>query len=468
MIKYTTKDIVNRASQLADLENSDFISWNENINLLNENWQKIYQQLIDNGDKTFIKEITVTSDKVIKLPHDFYELFSVELVPSCTQIPRKAKSESERGLGYDIINDELVLYGLNTENIRIRYLPTPQTLTLKNKILDINSNVYNGSDYKVWDCYKNRYIYSNFDTINTVKIFSTDANDFVQTFTYGATALLNAVVGKKNSSAVICEGGIQIKTPNNTKSISLTPTDKACLLKCEGDVGAVKISGTVVTIYLADKEYTFDIDDRVNTIEEIGDINLDPIGMATARFYDEGIYSIIVPIIDSTTHKCSYIQLDINQSTEDLFVSKTVAFESFDFGLSTDTNRKSYLNVVDGKICLATKDYFYVNDFMMFSFDDYSLIGVNEINNDNGYGISIIDSYNTNHVMLHSVFIDTALLYPNNVYFNFMSILMAIAYKIKQNGDITLLSAKLDEMENQYFDTLQRDVNNVVRITNVY
>ena len=57
MIKYTTKDIVNRATQLADLENSDFISWNENINLLNESWQKIYQQLIDNGDKTFIKEL---------------------------------------------------------------------------------------------------------------------------------------------------------------------------------------------------------------------------------------------------------------------------------------------------------------------------------------------------------------------------------------------------------------------------
>ena len=37
MIKYTTKDIVNRAKQLADLNNSDFISWNENINLLNEN-----------------------------------------------------------------------------------------------------------------------------------------------------------------------------------------------------------------------------------------------------------------------------------------------------------------------------------------------------------------------------------------------------------------------------------------------
>ena len=468
MIKYTTKDIVNRATQLADLENSDFISWNENINLLNESWQKIYQQLIDNGDKTFIKEITVTSDKVIKLPCDFYELFSVELVPSCTQIPRKAKSESERGLGYDIINDELVLYGLNTENIRIRYLPTPQTLTLKNKTMDINSNVYNDSDYKAWDCFKNRYIYSNYNTTNTVKIFSTDANDVVQTFTYGTTPLLNAVVGRRNSSAIICENGIQIKTPNNTKNIPLISTDKACLLKHNDEVGAVKISGTVVIIYVEDKEYTFDINDRTNKIEEIGNINLDNVGMATIRFYEENRYSLIVPIVDSVSHKCSYNQIDVYINGDDLYVTKITAFESFNFGLSTDVNRKSYLNVVDGKTCLATKDYFYVNDYIMFSFDDYSLIGVNEINNDNGYGISIIDSYNTNHVMLHSVFIDTALLYPNNVYFNFMSVLMAISYKIKQSGDVTLLSAKLDEMESQYFDTLQRDVNNVVRITNVY
>ena len=121
MIKYTTKDIVNRAKQLADLNNSDFISWNENVNLLNENWQKIYQQLIDNGDKAFIKEFETVSLNKIKLPCDFYQLFSVELIPSCRQILRKAKSEPESSLTYDIENNYLILYGTVSEKIRIKY-----------------------------------------------------------------------------------------------------------------------------------------------------------------------------------------------------------------------------------------------------------------------------------------------------------------------------------------------------------
>lgn len=463
MIKYTTKDIVNRASQLADLENSDFISWNENINLLNENWQKIYQQLIDNGDKTFIKEMNITSKDVIKLPCDFYQLYSVEILPTCIQIPRKAKSESEKSMSYDIINDELHLYGLSIENIRIRYLPIPQTLTLKNKIKDINSNMYTDTSYKPYDCYKNKYIYAKY---NEVKIYSVDSNDVIQSSTFNLN-IKNAVIGKRNSYAIITDNNAVIKTFNETIDINLDSA-KGCLLKCGDEVGVVKFKDNVITINISDKEYVIDIANSIRIDNGEWDFNIDSLGIGTYKEYYDGYSVLILPIVDSETSKCSYVQLDISKENENIHLTKTPIFENYDFGYTTQLDRKSYVNVIDENLCLSTKNGFYINDLLLFSYDDYSLIGVNEINKDDGYGISIIDIYESNKIMLHSAFVDTFLLYPNNVYFNFISILMAISYKIKQNGDVTLLTAKLQEMESQYFDTLSRDINNVVRITNVY
>ena len=160
MIKYSTKDIVNRAKQLADLENSDFISWNENMNLLNESWQRIYQELIDNGDNTFVREFETTASNKIKLPCDFYQLYSVELVPSCRQVLRKAKSESEYSLTYDIENEYLILYGTVSEKVRVKYIPVPETLTLKNVTKDIQSDfhkLFEDTDTFI-DCYNNKYL----------------------------------------------------------------------------------------------------------------------------------------------------------------------------------------------------------------------------------------------------------------------------------------------------------------------
>ena len=472
MIKYTTKDIVNRATQLADLENSDFISWNENINLLNESWQKIYQQLIDNGDKTFIKEFETVASNKIKLPCDFYQLFAVELVPSCRQVLRKAKSESEFSLTYDIENNYLILYGTVSEKLRIKYIPTPQTLTLKNDTKDINSdfNKLYQSEHNIsmLDCFKNKYLYSDiYNQTNKVYIFNKDtseikemADDFTPTV---------GIIGNKN--IIACTTFTQDYTPysiyiinnNGTRNvISIDSSSTACLLKRDKDVGVVKVKGTVVTVYINDNIYSYDISERINE-DEIENIVLDGKGIATFNYIDENYMSLILPTFDGNKNK--WIQLDID-NTKNFSVNETIPFENFDFG--NRNTYKRYSNIINGNVCISTKDMFYLDKYALFSDDENELIGINELNNDNGYGISIIDKYETNHILLHSWVVDTLLLYPNNVYFNFMSMLLAISYKIKQNADITVLSSKYGEMEAQYFDSLTRDINNVVRITNVY
>lgn len=479
MIKYTTKDIVNRATQLADLENSDFVSWNENINLLNESWQKIYQQLIDNGDKTFIKEFETVASNKIKLPCDFYQLFAVELVPSCRQVLRKAKSEPESSLTYDIENDYLILYGTVSEKVRIKYLPTPQTLTLQNVTKDINAdfnaieNQYADTTWKnhFVDCYKNKYLNirsANDKTYNYIEIYDKDSQTTKNTYLGTADIITNAVMNAKNK--VYCSTYSKdnvahkiIKLPSDpVDEINVDSKSSSCLLKRDKDIGAIVIKGSVIKIYINDDMREFDISKRVNA-DIIDNIVLDGKGIATFESFEDNYISLLLPTFEGNKNK--WIQLDIDY-TNNLSVTETIPFETLDFG--NRNTYKRYSNVVDGELCISTKNMFYVNGFGLFNNDDYEVIGVNELNNDNGYGISIYDTYDTEHILMHSCFVDTTLLYPNNVYFNFMAILLAISYKIKQNGDVTNLSTKYGEMEAQYFDSLSRDVNNVVRITNVY
>ena len=73
MIRYNASDVIKKAKQLADLENSDFISWNESITLLNDAYQNIYQKSINKGNNDFVRVIQ-TSEKCINLPRDFYQL----------------------------------------------------------------------------------------------------------------------------------------------------------------------------------------------------------------------------------------------------------------------------------------------------------------------------------------------------------------------------------------------------------
>ena len=473
MIKYTTKDIVNRAKQLADLNNSDFISWNENINLLNENWQKIYQQLIDNGDKTFIKEFETVSLNKIKLPCDFYQLFSVELIPSCRQILRKAKSEPESSLTYDIENDYLILYGTVSEKIRIKYIPIPQTLTLQNETKDIDSDfnsvyssVLENEELKFMDCYKNKYLFlkkTNGTDICNLYIFNKDTNEIKKITNDFSNEITYAVIGYKNIVYFISRDKSTSKysiysIKNNIVTAELEgKSTSPSLLKRDKDVGAVYIEGKSMNIFVNDDKPLFPNIDNLDVVLSEG--------IGTYMSFTNDYISLLLPITNEKLEN-KWIQLDVDLTTTPYVATKTTPFEGLDFGYSHTYKR--YSNVINGKVCISTKDMFYVDGYGLFNNDEYEVIGVNELNNDEGYGISIIDTYNTNHVLLHSHFVDTLLLYPNNIYFNFMAMLLAISYKIKQNADVTVLSTKYGEMEAQYFDSLSRDVNNVVRITNVY
>jgi hypothetical protein len=58
--------------------------------------------------------------------------------------------------------------------------------------------------------------------------------------------------------------------------------------------------------------------------------------------------------------------------------------------------------------------------------------------------------------------------YPNNIYFTLLAYSLAVSFKIKQNGDPTLLANELEKASNQFFDSLSRDDNQCYIMKNVY
>ena len=71
-----TSDLFRRAKQLSDLEGTNFISWNEVINCINESYIGLYEKLINMGDNSFMSSFRMQTGKE-KLPKDFWQLKGV-------------------------------------------------------------------------------------------------------------------------------------------------------------------------------------------------------------------------------------------------------------------------------------------------------------------------------------------------------------------------------------------------------
>ena len=123
-MKLNSSDIIKSARQIADLENSNFISWSENVRLLNESFTAIHQKLINKGDMTFVDEMEIHAEQ--PLPEDFYQVLSI-LDNYHTPVPRYSIGMNDSQIWYKIINNKLILNGL--QSAKLTYFTKPQFLT---------------------------------------------------------------------------------------------------------------------------------------------------------------------------------------------------------------------------------------------------------------------------------------------------------------------------------------------------
>lgn len=440
MITYFASDIIKKATQLADLENSNFISWNENMSLLNDAYIKVYNDMINQNDLYYIKTLFLqpeyTNDEylIFDLPNDFYQLQSLTSYPSMNPILRRAKNETIKAQRYEIINGKLCIYGVGfTSKICLKYYPTPNTLTFpaKDKTISLPSNTW-------LDCNKNKYI-SVSGTAVTIYDMELDIS---ASYTLSASVTSpRAVLG--NKYAAIWDGTSTYGSSYSVYIINLVSgsiTTKSMkndiMLKKDGEVYWLNTDGTTNTIYKANGEIIITF--TASNIFTGADLN------TNGTYYDGAVYFCKSGVI------YQYVGGNISQ-----FVNYSTEMP---------------MEVVDGNFYYNDSDNnVYQNSTLIVNGEDIAkIIGVNKSDMNTGYGVTVVPLDDINSFVVKSTAINTKLNYPVNILYTILSFYLAIDYKIKQNADASMLGQQLADAELLYYNTLNNDVNSFVRISNAY
>lgn len=399
---------------LADLQNSDFISWKENIMFLDNAWTELYQSLIDHGDKTYLQEFSFSGERTY-LPDDFYQLYYVCYTNGTYEKPiaRKAKTSTGQGPYYDIVGNELIIYRDSVSNmnkIKVQYYPVKFSITYKANEIDLNrDNEMNfGAIYDVADRYvlvpmgANKEIW---DVINNQKYSTVES-----TANMLYIAANKPVAITKNNSYVYFR-------VNNIGYYGTFLDDTLSIYTILGDHFIRNVSLS---------------EDFWNTVSK----------STTGTFIDDTLY------LFATDYQSQTGVFEINNGVPKLLSSCTgTSIVSFNGNIYYNDNNKGIIR----------------NNDIIYPIDSYSSFnGVMKEDLNTGYGI-LVDKY-----ILRSNFENTELNFPNNFYYNILAYKLAIYYKIKQNADPSGLSALLANAEKTFYDTLPRDENNFVRIANAY
>jgi len=396
MTTYNAKDLIEQAQMLADLQNSDFISWKENMMFLDNAWADLYQQIINHGDKSFLKTFTFEGERC-ELPRDFYQLQYVCYNDGLNEVPinRKAKTSLTGGPFYDLVEDEIVIYNrMNSlRTVSVYYYPVKDSITYASddqRVGAIDGNIIDVCDKNV--LYEKDGSYSIKDIINGTE--TTTQSGFMLTDN-GVISDTSKPWFKKDNKAYYTEWA-------------------------SGTLTLKKYNGTVL--------HTVDVDEDPGF----------PTGKINA-FYD---------------NRLVYVR-DGNLESFDLETGTT---ETIAEGLTSD-RVYSFKN----DLYWETKDGITVNGEVLVpatSYDTYH--GVMKEDEKTGYGLLV------DNLVIKSVYEDTELLFPNNVYYNYLAYKLAAYYKIKQGADPNGVAALGADALELFYNTILKDTNDFVRISNVY
>ena len=452
MITYNAKDLIQQATMLADLQNSDFISWKENIMFLDNAWTELYQSLINHGDKTYLQEFSFSGERTY-LPDDFYQLYYVCYTNGTYEKPiaRKAKTSTGQGPYYDIVGNELIIYRDSVSNmnkIKVQYYPTKAAITLRNKTVKIDPSIVSGAISRypynqlsnIVDASGDYLLYTfSYSSNNSLKygyiVFDAMKGlikEIVDNISYSVDlpTSLNIVSGEPQAATILGRGAGSFKLKINN---IVYPTDFS--------------SGTVITFNIYKGSYSSGICKRYVISRETDLLLSNTMSNSTyTTLLNDDLYGFRYIDGQNTVGNGLY---KVNLPTGELSLVDADAIP----GAVVSFNGNIYYNTSNG-VCRNGEVILDSPAYMNFT-------AVADENLNTGYGILADNAY-------HGIFEDTELDFPNNFFYNFLAYKLAIYYKIKQNADPSGLMVMLSEAEKTFYDTLPRDENNFVRIANAY
>lgn len=406
MIKYSSIDIIKRAEQLSDLENSDFISDYEKLALLNENWTMLYQKLVDANDKTFIRTIPVRNG--MDLPENLYQISAIYTKQNKQYIN---KINASQLYGYEVKNNRLYLsQDYNGIEVEMEYYPVPETLYLRDKMTD------SPWDVEPWSIWHTKYI----------------------------TYLEHALFDLNGSS------DHYYKLSDDVKG-ELALFDNAILMRYTD--GTFKylpfsnLSGNVADIecplIIGNELYIYDKNNKV--IKNLS-------GMTV-------IENFVIPETESPV-QIIYCSENLRTVYALYEGGVKVGNESFVLGVSSlkkvMVGSNLYALLKPGQIVKITP---FGLDFVKTKNVPVKFVSPSKV---------LTKNVASNELSLEGFIEDTILAVPNNTYFIILSYLLALSFMTKQGADTTQLSMKYAEIQQQFFNSLTNDNNASYQIRNVY
>ena len=426
MFNMKTSDLFKRAKQLADLEGSDFISWNEAISCINESNVSLYEKLISMGDNSFVKSYRTTKEEE-ELPEDFWQLKGVFLWNNgnLQTINRRADNNGTHHLSYELRNGKLYLFG-KPNDVLVEYFPKPKKLYFKPH--DVAISLDTSKEYL--DCHKHTFLYKDTDESEneTLSIIDLDgiktAKDFMQ---IAHTDIVRAFL-TENFVFVITENDMTIY--DIMSGYSAAVTGYAPLVTESGKEFLIDTEGVIKYFHIGNGSITTS---ELKAVEDI----------AGGNFYVS------------------------NDDLDDFFCITDTDVEHNGVETNAGTLKKIiYFN----KSCYVLGDTGYAlinaeNEVILIENSTGLNVGFIGIDERTGYGYCT-KKFGAYYVCPYCE--DTPLNYPNSTYFQIISYILAIAFKSKQGADITLLQNQLAMIEQTFEETLGSDAFQFPRMGNVY
>ena len=427
MFNMKTSDLFKRAKQLADLEGSDFISWNEAISCINESNVGLYEKLINMGDNSFVRSFRTTEEEM-ELPADFWQLKGVFLWNNgnLQTINRRADNNGTHHLSYELRNGKLYLFG-NPNDVLVEYFPKPEKLYFKPHDVAIGLDATS----VCLDCHKHTFLCETEDEEEheTLSIIDLDgiktSKDFLQ------------IAHSDIVRAFITENFVFVITENDMTIYDIMSGYSAT------------VTGYVPLVTESGKEFIIDNESGVIKYFHIGNGSISTSEINVAEIIAGGEFYVCD---DNFTDFFYILDNDVMHNGE-----------------ATNAGTAKHIIYSDKK-CYALGDtgFASINENNAITLIENSTglnVGFIGIDERTGYGYCT-KKFGAYYVCPYCE--DTPLNYPNSTYFQIISYILAIAFKSKQGADITLLQNQLAMIEQTFEETLGSDAFQFPRMGNVY
>lgn len=394
----TVSQILKTAEHKADVKNTNFIDYQQKLEILNNAYRQVYQEAINAGEQFFLKKISISDGQ--KLPEDFYtvqEVLTNDNVFAYNSLVPKMNGSNR--IGYDIVNDRFILKGYRS--VTLVYNPKPIYLTFPGKTVETKIPY---STY-ILDYWKNYFLCrEDEEGVYTVR---NEENSVLSTFNYSDPF----------EKAYIRDGFIY-----------LGYNDLYNVIDYEGNVVVTGLDGTLIP--------------GIDTV-----VALAPDG----RVLKNGSTLFEIPLDEYTLVGAYYSEL-----------TNTLYF--------TDRS-KLYAAGVDGVVELFETD---VAGIGLMHYDDaewvYADIGrLPKAFTDQGetslpaIGTTFNVYYSSDDYLITkngfyahvSPIPDTDISWPNNVYYTYLSALVAFEFIRRLEGNVESINLELEE--RRFFKTIHRD-----------